>query len=123
MEENTVEERIILHIRSILSLIEERHQNDSQTMRIEKAEEAELLEGKTFILSFNLIRCVDAVLMTKQILEYTKVISDPQIDMVISDYEIPVTFIAVSNDKLVTTYQKLFSNIKMILLYTLLMIK
>jgi hypothetical protein len=113
--EKTLEERIVLHIQSILASIEERQQDSSQCTPKYQVKEAPSLETKIFIVTFNNIGYMDAITMAKQMIEYTKIVSDPQIEMVMSGHQIPKSFAAVSHNKLLKAYQKLYPDINIYL--------
>jgi hypothetical protein len=109
--EKSVEERIILHMQSILNAMEENHQNGSHVPYKDQLKEANSLDNKIFIVTFGSMESIGGMFLAKQVIEYTKIVSDPQFQIVIFDHQIPKTFIAVAHTELFAAYQGIYKEL------------
>jgi hypothetical protein len=94
-------------MQSILNVIQENHQNGSHVSYKDQLKEANSLDNKIFIVSFNSMQSVEAIFLAKQIIEYTKIVSDPQYQIVIFDQ----TFIAAAHTELFAAYQGIYKDL------------
>jgi hypothetical protein len=98
-------------MQSILSAIQERHQNGSQILSKNGVKEGyHFLGSKTFILTCYSENCVNGMLLLKQMIDYTNAISDSQIEMVLLREAVPSAFIAVSHTDLFAAYQGIYKD-------------
>jgi hypothetical protein len=81
----SVAERIILHLQSILSLIQERNQYSPQISSQNRWKGGyDASKSETFIVAYNSTNYINAMLLTKQMIDYTQTVSDPQVQIVFS---------------------------------------
>jgi hypothetical protein len=98
-------------MQSILSAIQERHQNGSQILSKNGVKEGyHFLGSKTFILTCYTGNYVNRMLLIKQMIDYTNAVSDSQTEMVLLREAVPLTFMAVSHTDLFVAYLEIYKD-------------